>query len=114
MLVAACITALSEDPQTMLIVTHDVETGNPAPRATCRAGACPMPACKTCPMSTSSTMPEDGLMSIRPSNSLTDATPKSTALIDESAPINRPIGVLETPQMTAVCRPMSLGNEATS
>ena len=44
---AASITALSDEPQTLLIVTAGVESGKPAPNATWRAGAWPAPACNT-------------------------------------------------------------------
>ena len=50
---AAIITALSPDPQTLLRVVHGVESGRPAPSATCRAGAWPTLAGKTQPAYTS-------------------------------------------------------------
>ena len=49
---AAIITAFRLEPQTLLIVVHGVEYGKPAFIATCLAGACPEPACKTCPIYT--------------------------------------------------------------
>ena len=53
-------------------------------------------------MSTSSTIPEDGSKPTRWHNSLMVATPISTAESDASEPMNRPIGVRATPQMTAL------------
>ena len=47
MLFAAIIAASNELPQTLLIVVAPIDTGKPAPRATCLAGFCPQPACNT-------------------------------------------------------------------
>ena len=44
MLFAAIMAALREEPHTLLMVVHGVETGSPAPKATCLAGFCPAPA----------------------------------------------------------------------
>ncbi len=51
--------AFMPDPQTLLIVVAPTASGNPAPRAACRAGAWPCPAGKTQPNSTSSTFSAD-------------------------------------------------------
>ena len=53
-------------------------------------------------MRTSSTIPDDGSNPTRWHNSLTAATPRSTEEREESEPMNRPMGVLATPQMTAL------------
>jgi len=47
---AAVITARIAQPQTLPTVTAPVESGQPAARAACRAGACPTPAVSTLPM----------------------------------------------------------------
>ena len=47
MSLAAIIAAFKLEPQTLLTVVQGVEYGNPAPSATCLAGACPAPDCKT-------------------------------------------------------------------
>src|SRR4051812_19566811 len=41
-----------EDAHTLLIVSAGISFGSPAPIAAWRAGACPAPACSTCPMIT--------------------------------------------------------------
>ena len=79
MLLAAIMAALSDEPQTLLMVAHGVETGRPAPKATWRAGFWPAPAWRTWPNKTSSITPEEGSTSARANNSLTVKTPKSTA-----------------------------------
>ena len=101
-LFAAIITAFRDEPQTLLIVVAAIEFGKPAPSATCRAGACPAPAWSTCPNNTSSTMPLEGSILQRPSNSLTALIPSSTALKLERLPRNFPIGVLATPQIATL------------
>ena len=50
-----CITAFMPDPQTLETVVQGTDTGNPAPSAACRAGACPNPAGRTLPIRTSPT-----------------------------------------------------------
>ena len=51
----ASMTALSPDPQTLLMVSAATVGGKPAFSAACRAGACPTPAERIIPMMTSST-----------------------------------------------------------
>ena len=51
----ASITAFMPEPHILLMVTAPVETGSPAARAACRAGAWPSPAESTQPKRTSST-----------------------------------------------------------
>ena len=45
--VAAIMAALRLEPQTLLMVVQGVLTGRPALIATCLAGACPVPVCRT-------------------------------------------------------------------
>src|SRR5919198_919208 len=52
---SAISTARIEDAQTLLIVSEPISIGSPAPIDACRDGACPAPACSTCPMITYST-----------------------------------------------------------
>ncbi len=54
---APVATACMPDAQALLIVCAGALSGSPARRATCRAGLGPDPACRACPMSTSSTRP---------------------------------------------------------
>ena len=51
----ASIAAFIPEPQTLLSVAHGTDSGSPAPKAACRAGACPSPAGSTQPITTSST-----------------------------------------------------------
>src|SRR6185369_901484 len=57
----ASMTARIPDPQTLCSVMHGTESGIPAPSEAWRAGAWPMPACRTLPMITCSM--SDGLTS---------------------------------------------------
>ena len=95
---AAYMIAFMPEPQTLLMVTAPAATGMPAPIPACRAGACPMAACRTFPMITcwisSACTPEfcsAHLMAIDPSFG---------AARDESVPRNDPIGVRAPPRMT--------------
>ena len=54
MMSCASMVAFMPEPQTLLTVVAPVASGNPAPRAACRAGAWPCPAGNTQPMNTSS------------------------------------------------------------
>ncbi len=96
--VAAIITVFSPEPQTLLMVVAAIESGNPAPSATCLAGACPAPACNTCPNNTSSIM--EGSAPDLSSTAFTATIPRSTALMLERLPRNLPIGVRATAQIT--------------
>jgi hypothetical protein len=90
---AASITALRPEPQTRLMVVALVVTGSPASSAAWRAGACPAPACRTWPISTSSI----GVPSGSPDRSTAAriaTPPSSTAEVSTKAPPNFPIGVL--------------------
>ena len=55
---AAKLTAFIPEAQTLLIVVAGIEVGRPARRIACVAGACPHPADKTWPKSTSSIISE--------------------------------------------------------
>ena len=72
-------------------MVHGTFFGIPAPRAACRAGACPTPACTTFPIKTSLT--KVGSKSILSKAPLIAATPRSTAVSEDKLPKKLPIGV---------------------
>ncbi len=75
----------------MFMVVQGTLSGMPAKSAACRAGAWPVPACTTLPISTSSTISGDNLIL---SNAPLMATePNFGADIVDKAPIKLPIGV---------------------
>src|SRR5215470_17009256 len=96
---AASITDLRPEPQTLLIVRAATSTGSPAPRAACRAGACPRPAETTLPRITSSTWP--GSRPARTTASLTTRAPSCGAEKPFSAPRNLPVGTRTAERITA-------------
>src|SRR3954468_21576939 len=113
---AAYMIDFNPEPQTLLTVTAPALTGMPAPMPACRAGACPIAACRTLPMITcwicSACTPEfcsAHLMAIEPSFG---------AAREESVPRNEPIGVRAPPRITisfmkkllcVACRPACRG-----
>src|SRR3546814_8083562 len=66
------------------LVTASADSGRPAPRPACRAGACPSPAASTHPITICSTASPE--TPARDSAALTAAEPSSVALHDDSAP----------------------------
>ena len=96
---AASMTALSPEPHTLLMVRAPTWSGRPAPRAACRAGACPRPAETTLPMMHSSTA--SGSMPARVTASRTTRDPRSVAGRSLSAPRNLPVGSRTALAMTA-------------
>ncbi len=97
---AASMTALSPDPQTLLMVMAGTEAGIPPRMAACRAGACPPPAPTTFPMITSSTAP--GSIPALLTASRTVRAPSSVAGSVERPPRNRPMGVRTPERITGV------------
>ena len=89
---AASMIAFRPEPQTRLTVVAGVVSASPARSDACRAGAWPLPACRTWPMTTSS----KGASGARPARSTAArmaTAPSSTAGTPASAPPNFPIGV---------------------
>jgi hypothetical protein len=86
------------EAQTLLIVVASVEVGQPLPRATCRAGACPTPPLMTCPMKTSSM--SDGFNPEREMAAVAAVTPNCGADTEANAPWNFPTGVRAAERMT--------------
>ena len=76
---------------TLLMVVHGTVLGRPAKSAACLAGACPTSADTTLPMYTSPM--SSGARPARATTSLMATAPRSGAFIDDSAPLNEPIGV---------------------
>ena len=98
---AANMIALRPDPQTRLIVVAGVVSARPARSSAWRAGACPDPAARTCPMMTSSTSGRSppGPRAPRPRGRR--PLPGSTAGTPANAPPNFPIGVRAALTMNA-------------
>src|ERR1700720_1187283 len=101
---AAIIAARIPEPQTLFRVTAPVATGQPAPRAAWRAGACPWPAVSTHPMLTCSIA-----SGVTPAWAMAAArarAPSACAGSVDKAPWKAPIGVrtalsITTSSMTA-------------
>ena len=97
---AASITALSPDPQTLLMVMAGTVAGIPAPMAAWRAGACPSAATTTLPMMTSSivltSMPE------RSTAARMATAPNSGADRGPRPPRKRPMGVRAPSTITGI------------
>ena len=89
---AACITDFIPLAQTLLMVVQGTLLGIPAPKAACLAGAWPLPACTTFPMSTSST--NSGFRFIRSKAPFMAIDPNFVAGISDKLPKKLPIGVL--------------------
>jgi hypothetical protein len=96
---APSITALSPLPQTLLMPTAPTLGGRPAAMAAWRAGAWPMPAEITFPMSTSSMLPPSSPE--RSTAARMAIPPSSGAGIAERAPWNFPMAVRAALMMTA-------------
>ncbi len=94
---AASWMALSPDPQTLLMVSAEVEEGRPPFKAACRAGAWPTPAETTLPKMASLT----GSPGNRSSRAFTTGAANSGADKDESPPWNFPTGVRRHLRITA-------------
>src|SRR3984885_3318942 len=94
----ASIVAFIPEPQTLLIVVAPVASGNPAPRAACRAGAWPCPAGSTQPMKPSSI--RSGESPARSSEAAITWEPSWWAENGESSPMKRPSGVRTAETMT--------------
>src|SRR3954465_4189120 len=92
------IVAFKLEPQTLLTVVAPVASGNLAPRAAWRAGACPCPAGNTQPMNTSSM--RSGVRFARSTAAPITWDPSLWALKGESSPWNLPRGVLAAERMT--------------
>src|ERR1700722_16170525 len=90
--------AFIPEPQTLLMVVAPVASGNPAPRAACRAGAWPCPAGNTQPMKTSSI--RSGESPARSSEAAITWEPSWWAENGESSPMNLPSGVRTAETMT--------------
>merc|ERR1719370_383837 len=85
--------------QTLLTAVGMVQTlGNPAYRAACLSGACPIPPCRTAPMYTSSTASLG--QPARSSAALIASEPSLGAEKEDRDPLNPPMGVLAQPTMT--------------
>lgn len=86
------------DAQTLLTVVAGVQTGKPAPRADCLAGACPSPACITLPMYTSFT--SSGGIPALSMAAFMEIEPSCGAVNEERHPLKEPMGVLAALTMT--------------
>ena len=85
---SACMAASNPEPHTLLMVMAVTWSGQPAPKAICRAGFCPKPACRTQPIKASSTT--EG--SIPSKADWATLAPRSVAVVLENPPRKRPIG----------------------
>ena len=85
--------ALRPEPQTRLMVVALVVSGRPALSAACRAGAWPLPAWRTWPMSTSSSFVVAGSRPARSTAARMAMPPSSVAGTVLRPPPNFPIGV---------------------
>src|SRR5687767_3567329 len=97
---AASITALSPEPQTLLMVSAATSLLKPPIKAACRAGAWPTPADSTLPIMHSSTAA--GSTPARATASRTAIAPSCGAWRDFRAPRNLPDGVRTALTMTGV------------
>ena len=91
MALAPSMTARIPEPQTLWSVTAPVDFGSPAQMAAWRAGAWPMPACKTLPRITWSTLWPG--TSARSRQDFKVRAPSSGAARDERDPRKLPTGV---------------------
>src|SRR3954468_21857457 len=107
---SAISTALTDDAQTLLIVSLGVSIGSPPPIAACRAGACPAPPCRTWPMITY--CGSWGSMPARSSAAPTAIDPSSVAGRSASPPPRRPNGVRTALTMTLLVTTSKLAQEA--
>src|SRR6056300_1374224 len=90
--------ALIPEPHILLIVVAPAVLGIPAPIAACLAGACPIPAGRTHPITTSSI--SSGLMLAFLIAPFIAILPKSGAFSVDKLPWKLPIGVLAIPVIT--------------
>ncbi len=97
---AASATALSPEPQTLLMVSALTLGGTPPWMAACRAGFWPSPACTTFPMTTSSI--SSGSRPLRSSTARTTTAPRRGAGRSARPPWKRPIGVRTASTMTGL------------
>src|SRR5918993_1107353 len=95
---AASVSALALDPQALFTVYAGTVSGTPARTDTWRPGLGPLPACRPCPATVSSTWP--GSIPAASSAARAAAIPRSTAGTSANAPMNRPIGVRLAPTTT--------------
>ncbi len=86
------------EPQTLLIVVHGTPSGRPALMDACRAGACPSPAGRTHPISSSWT--DAGSIFARSTAAWMAAPPSSGAVNDANSPWKPPIGVRAADMIT--------------
>ena len=86
------------DPHILFTVVQPMDFGIPAESAACRAGACPKPAGRTHPISTSSTSAPVIFESSRAA--LIETEPSSGAVRGARRPWNPPIGVRASPVTT--------------
>ena len=96
--VAANIIAFILEPHILFIVSAGILSGMPAFKAAWRAGCCPMPADRTLPIMTSSTV--SGSILVCSNVALIANAPKSTAEVSKRAPLNFPWAVLTPPTIT--------------
>ena len=94
------MTAFMPEPQTLLTVRAPTETGMPAFRAACRAGAWPSAAGRTQPMMTSPA--SAGEMPAWTTAPAMAAAPRSMLLQGANWPWKEPMGVRLAPTMTMV------------
>src|SRR2546426_5397855 len=97
---AASITALSPEPQTLLIVSEGIVPGRPAWIAAWRAGAWPSPPWSTLPRMTSSTRAAS--TPARRTASLITSAPRRGAGIGASPPRYLPTGVRQADRITGM------------
>ncbi len=95
---AANIMAFILEPHILLIVSAGISAGIPALRAACRAGCCPIPACKTLPIITSSTI--SASTPVCSNVPLIAIAPRSTAGVLNNTPLNLPCAVRTPPTIT--------------
>jgi hypothetical protein len=100
---APIITDFIPEAQTLLMSVQGRVSGNPAPRAARRAGACPRLAETTLPKNNSSTC--SGAMPARCRAARMAALPSSTADREERAPPKLPMGVRTAAAMYTVFMP---------
>ncbi len=94
----ASIVAFIPEPHILDSVVQFTEFGSPAFNAACRAGACPCPAIRQLPNSSSCT--SAGWMPARSTAALMATAPRSLADSDEKSPWKPPIGVRAAPTIT--------------
>ncbi len=95
---APCITAFIPEAQTLFIVVQGTVFGIPAKMAACLAGAWPVPACTTFPISTSFTkLGSRFILFNAPSMAM---APNFGAGTVDNPPIKLPMGVLTAETIT--------------